>query len=295
MKHYLTSLLGAGLFALPACVQAQSTGHYPVGAEGIKGPTLPPPGVYLRDYNFGYFADSAPDVALPPGAKFDAFGYVNAPRLIWMTNLKILGANYGMDVILPFGYRQISIGTTTFTYTGLGDMQVEPLLLSWHCSRLDVAAGYAFWAPTGEFSTSNPAKLGQGFWGQMLTLGATYYLDAEKTWAVSALNRYEFNLEQRDTHITPGQDYTVEGGLSKTINAAKTIDVGVIGYYQQQVTTDHGDNTTDNRSRVFGVGPELSIAFPKSMLFLSVRYAREFAAEYRPEGNNFVLTVTKRF
>jgi hypothetical protein len=295
MNSRINSLLVGGLLALPALVQAQSTGHYPVGVEGIKGATLPPPGWYLRDYNLGYFADSAPDVALPPGADFDAFGYVNAPRLIWITGLNILGANYGMDVLVPFGYREINIGSTRYSYTGFGDTQVEPLLLSWHFTRMDIGAGYAFWAPTGEFSTANPAKLGQGFWGHMLTLGLTYYLDPEKTWALSALNRYEFNMEQQDTHITPGQDYTVEWGLSKSLNATKTIDLGVIGYYQQQTTTDNGPSATDNRSRVVGLGPELSVAFPKASMFLSVRYAREFAAEYRPEGNNFILTLTKRF
>ncbi|SPE55108.1 hypothetical protein SBV1_2060002 [Verrucomicrobia bacterium] len=31
-----------------------------------------------------------------------------------------------------------------------------------------------------------------------------------KPWAVSAMNRYEFNSEQRDTDGTPGKAYTLE-------------------------------------------------------------------------------------
>ncbi len=50
----------------------------------------------------------------------------------------------------------------------------------------------------------------------MQTAGATWYIDEEKTWAVSALNRYEFNTEQRNTDIIPGQTYTLEWGVSKT-------------------------------------------------------------------------------
>ena len=72
----------------------------------------------------------------------------------------------------------------------------------------------------------------------MLTAGATWYIDQEKTWAVSALNRYEFNTEQRDTHVTPGQAYTLEWGVSKTV--MKVVDLGAVGYYQQQVTTNSG-------------------------------------------------------
>ena len=51
----------------------------------------------------------------------------------------------------------------------------------------------------------------------MLTAGVTWYIDQEKTWSVSALNRYEFNTEQRDTDVTPGQAYTLEWGIGKAV------------------------------------------------------------------------------
>jgi len=70
------------------------------------------------------------------------------------------------------------------------------------------------WAPTGDFDVHNPTLAGKGYWTEMLTAGATWYPDQEKRWALSVLNRYEFSQEQSDTDITPGQAYTVEGGLS---------------------------------------------------------------------------------
>ena len=277
-------LLLVGLILTPILACAQ---HYPVGAEGIKGPTLPPPGLYLRDYNIGYYAEYLPGG--PPN--FEASAYVNAPRLIWMSKYKVLGANYGMDVLVPFGYKHVVAGGFDRSSFGLGDVQVEPLVLSWHFPRLDLAGGYAFWAPTGEFSPARPDHLGSGFWGHMLTLGATYYVDADKTWAVSALNRYEINHEQDDTHITPGQTYTVEWGLSKSF--CKIWDAGLIGYWQQQTTRSH--NGPVDQPGVVALGPEISVACPKIMTFFSLRYAREFAANDRPEGNTFSLTITKRF
>ena len=63
MKKTSTALLlAAGLMALPTALQANQAnkviaGHYPAGAEGLKGASLPPPGLYLRDYNIGYYAD----------------------------------------------------------------------------------------------------------------------------------------------------------------------------------------------------------------------------------------------
>lgn len=88
---------------------------------------------------------------------------------------------------------------------------------------------------------------GGGYWTPMLTAGVTWYIDSEKTWSVSALNRYEFNTEQRDTDITPGQAYTLEWGIAKSVT--KTIDLGAVGYYQMQTT---GGNVNGVGSRPCG-------------------------------------------
>ena len=280
---------------MPGLLQAQSLpagAHYPAGAEGIKGASLPPPGWYVRDYNIGYYSSNLK----PAGpSDFEMSAYINAPRVICMTEYKVLEANYGWDVLVPFGNQEMTAGGAHHGYFGVGDIQVEPLLLAWHVPQLDIGFGYAFWAPSGEFSVKNPMRLGKGFWGHMLTAGATYFFDQDKTWALSALNRYEINMEQKDTKITPGQAYTLEWGLSKSINQAKTLDVGLVGYFQQQVTTDSGPTASSAQTSVVGVGPEVSIFFPEATFGVSLRYIREVAASNRPEGNTFSLTLTKRF
>ncbi len=282
-------LLVGALLALPTVVQAQPivAAHYPVGAEGLKGASLPPPGFYLRDYNFFYTANRFEDL----GRSFDIFGYINAPRLIWMSDLNVLGGTYGMDVIVPFAYLDWKVGGASKSYFGIGDIQLEPLLLSWHFKQLDLAAGYAVWAPTGDFSPNRPDLVSKGFWSHMLTLGGTWYPDEQKSWALSLLNRYEFCHEQETTHTDPGQVYTLEAGLSKTVS--KGLDMGVIGYYQQQVTEDSGPRAWGTLDLKIGVGPEISGFCPKLGMFASLRYAYEFGAKERPEGHLFTLTLTK--
>jgi hypothetical protein len=293
-KTTISLLLGAGLLALPGMLQAQPivAAHYPAGAEGIKGASLPPPGLYFRDYNMFYSADRFEGG--PP--EFDIFAYVNAPRLIWMTDFKILGADYGMDVIIPFGYLDwdfdTPVGAVSDSYFGIGDIQLEPLLLSWHFQQFDLAAGYAVWAPTGDFSPDRPDVLAKGFWSHMLTFGGTWYFDAEKSWALSLLNRYEFCHEQEQTDIDPGQVYTLEFGLSKGFS--KTLDAGLVGYWQQQTTSDSG-NTNTVHDRKMALGAEVSGVCPKLGMLASLRYVYEFNAAERPEGQLATLTLTKRF
>ena len=116
-------------------------------------------------------------------------------------------------------------------------------------------------------------------------------MDDAKTWAVSLMNWYEISHKQAHTGINPGQTYTLEWGLSKTVT--KGLDLGLVGYVQQQTTASTG--TSGSLSHVFAAGPEISCLIPKCYVIASLRYLREFAAKDRPEGNAVTLTFTKRF
>jgi hypothetical protein len=284
----LRLLIAAAILSAGALLQAQSA-HYPAGVEGIKAASLPPPGWYLRDYNYLYLANDFPGG--PPD--FDLTAYVQAPRLIWISPFKVLGAYYGADVLVPFVYQDVEVGTFQEDEFGLGDVFVEPITLSWHLNRFDVSLGYGFWAPSGDSDLAHPASPGKGYWTHMLTAGATWYLDADKTWAISALNRYEINQENPDADLTPGQVWTLEGGVSKTLG--KTVDVGLIGYAQLQTTSDSGVGAVSDKDQVLGLGPEVNIFVPKIGLFASARYVYEFSANNRPEGHTINVTLTKRF
>jgi hypothetical protein len=298
--RFIRFVLAAGFTMLPNLLTAQPTAHYVPGVEGIKGSSLPPPGVYFRDYNYFYTADQMNNGSgnkIAP-ADLDAFTYANIPRLLWITDTKFLGGFVGVDALLPLVYQQVSVNTpgglfdsSTF---GIGDLFGEATL-SWHLKQFDLAVGSGVWAPTGNSGPPPTTRAGLGYWTFMQTAGVTWYVDPEKTWAVSALNRYEFNTEQSDTHDTTGQAWTLEWGVSKSVT--KTVDLGAAGYYQKKVTGDSGSTPSGLKpmDTAAAVGPEISVAFPKPMLFVSLRYLYEFTAVNRAQGNTFVLTLTKRF
>lgn len=275
------------LIAGPALVQAQ-TNHYPAGAEGVKGSSLPPPGVYVRDYNYVYYSDLYKDG--PAG--FDLFANVQAPRVIWITDQKILGGYYGMDVIVPFAYQDIDMPGFVGSHLGLGDVFFEPITLSWHTERFDFAFGYGIWAPTGDFDPVNPSSPGKGFTGHMLTGAMTFYPDKSKTWSISALNRYEIGQEIKKTGRTPGQYWTLEWGVGKQI--CPHLEIGAAGYFQSQTTLESGLAARGLKDNEIGIGPEVVFTSPKLGITTSVRYLRETAAQLQPEGNLFNITITKR-
>ncbi len=288
VKQTIGGVVLAGLLAAPVLTQAQPTAHYVPGSEGLKAATLPPPGLWLRDYNWFYYADHVNNPQGDRAVNQTAILYANVPRVLWITDVKLLDGYLGVDALLPLVYKDLKGVDSTF---GVGDVFFEGSW-SWHLKQWDLALAAGVWAPTGNFDMNNPTSPGNGYWGEMLTAGATWYPDEAKKWSISALNRYEFNQEQEDTDITIGQAYTVEGGISYAVT--KTIDVGAIGYYQQLVTGNKGSGNS-GRNRVAAVGPEVSVFFPDIMLGISLRYAYEFLAENRLQGNTVMLTLTKKF
>ena len=180
------------------------------------------------------------------------------PRAIWITDIKFLGGYVGVDALLPLVDQHVRAGGFDSTTFGIGDFFGEGTL-SWHIKQFDFAIGSGVWAPTGDSGPPPTTRVGAGFWTFMQTAGATWYIDEAKTWAVSALNRYEFNTEQRDTHVTPGDAYTLEWGISKSV--CKEADLGVVGYYQQQVT---GNSDKSPLNRVAAIGPEVSVHVPEA-------------------------------
>lgn len=292
MKTTRITLIAGAMTALAVSIQAQPSAHYVPGSEGLKGSTLPPPGFYFKDYNYFYWADQLNDAtghkSGPPN--FEAFTYANIPRAIWITDVKVLGGYLGVDGLLPLVDQHVRAGGFDNTTAGIGDLYGEGTL-SWHTKQFDFALASGVWAPTGDSAPQPTTRIGAGFWTFMQTAGATWYVDESKTWAVSALNRLEFNTEQRDVHVTPGDAWTLEWGISKSV--CKEADIGVVGYYQRQVTADSDKSSALNS--VAAVGPEISVMFPKPMIFASLRYNYEFMAKNRAQGNAVTLTITRAF
>jgi len=277
---------------------AAFAGHYVKGVEGIKAASLPPEGFYYRMYNVFYTADQLKDRngRKAPG-DFRLNVYAMANRFIYSTPIEILGGNLVVDAIIPLVYTDFSYkvggGKMEDNRFGVGDILVEPFILAWHGERWDAAAGIGVYMPTGEFKHDKPASPGKGFWTVMSTLGGTVYLDAEKTWSASILARYEIHTEQKQTHVTPGNNFLFEWGVGKTFNELFTI--GAAGYCGWQVSKDSGKNAAPGYERAMGVGPEIGFVIPDWKLQISLRSIWEFENRNAPQGNVTALVFTKAF
>ncbi|MDM8549944.1 transporter [Desulfobacterales bacterium HSG2] len=174
-------------------------------------------------YNVFYTADTLTDDNGDDidAVDFDVSVFANVHRFIWMSDLKILGADFGANIIIPLISTDIEVkakGGPTLTDDSkfsLGDICLEPFMLSWHGPQYDAAAGLGVYFPVGEYDKNEPASPGKDMWTGMFTLGGTLYFDAERSWSASILGRYETHSEQGDRDVTYGDDLHFEWAWPK--------------------------------------------------------------------------------
>lgn len=279
-------------------VSAGETGHYPLGSEGLRSGSLPPPGVYFRTYATYYKSNR---LMTAQGRKapvdFEVTTIASAQRFIWITDTKLFGGNLAMDMIIPLVSNEFEMsGTIPFPFRiydkeeGVADIFLEPFALTWHGKQWDAAAGYMVAIPTGEYHNNEPASIGKDFWSHIFTAGGTLYFDEQRKWHAAILSRYEIHNEKDDKKVTPGDNFEFEWGIGRTFK--KVLDVGISGYCQWQVRDDEGvDRDSDAHDKAYAIGPEISSYLSKKT-HLSLRYLKEFDVEDRPEGENFTLTFS---
>lgn len=274
-------------------------GGFTPGAEGVMAASVPPPGFHYRMYNVLYEADTLTDDNgndVPIG--FDINVLCNAHRLVWITQKKLFGADYGMSTIIPVLGIDLDIDALGVSdgSVGLGDIFIEPLVLAWHKERFDIGLGLGLNLPTGDFDKNNPTNLGNDTYSMVLTLGPTFYLDQEKSWSASFLTRTVVYGEQDDTDITPGDEFFIEWGIAKQFPPKKGVLIrpGICGYNYWQLSEDDGPGVIDDKGQVHAIGAEINFFWlPPHLYQVNLRVMQEFSAEDESEGTKAVLTLTK--
>lgn len=292
MKKFI---FAAAALAASLCVHAG--GHYVPGVEGIQGASVPPPGTYY----LGYLVDYNIEQFRAPGSSNDLPGHNTgtvvalANRLVWISNNKFLGADFGMETIVPVLGTSLTINAAGISEskTGLGDVYLGPLVLGWHGARWDAVAAAGLWLDNA--SSSTPASPGKGYKSVMLTGGATYYFDAAKTISGSALMRFETNSE-KSGGFKPGNQVSLEWGFAKVIGP---VQVGVVGYDQVQLSDDSGPGASSDRSSRHAIGAEVVLPILSAGVFLKAAAYKEYRSEAgtgaEPKGNLFRFSFVKAF
>ncbi len=296
--------MGAGLALDTSQAHAQLLGHNALGDFGLQAGTQAPPGLYLiAPLYTRYDADSLRN-GLGNRSPLQTDVAVNAyvVGVSWVSNVKLLGANYNIQVFPGFTDNKLEapvLGVTQEVDTGFTDLYIQPINLGWHTERADFVAGLGVFAPTGRYEDGANDNLGLGMWSFELFGGTTVYFDEAKSWHLATTAFYETHTEKEDSDIKVGDILTFEGGLGKSFMQG-ALSVGLAYYAQFKVTDDDlglalplPPAFQPAKHQGFGVGPELSIPIAskrKLYGFLNFRYFWETGVRNSLEGNTLVVT-----
>lgn len=294
----------SGILAAPLA-SAQLKGDHILGDAGLQSGTQAPPGFVLVVPVYVYAAsklkNSKGDVV---SDNLHLNMFVTGIGGSWVTNLKILGANYGGSVLFPFASNRLeSTVINTKSPLAFSDIYFQPVQLGWHRKQADFLFGYALYFPSGKYELGGDDNSGLGQLVNELSAGTTIFFDKTKLLHFSSLLSYAFNAEKKNSDIKTGDNLSIEGGLGKTWykKAAagpvpRIINAGIVYYMQFKTTTDKippaGSYAFDPaKDQVFAAGLEGSYYAPHIRMLFNLRWAAEMGAQNRIQGNTFMLTL----
>jgi len=302
------SLLVPG--ARPAGAQVASplqTGHYVPGVMNLRDYAAAAPGLYAVWYNWFVSSGTYVDRNGDELTSLDLNGFATVPSLFWASTFTFLGGARYLAAVAP------NWMTSSFTFvaepggpgsgpsdgevvegsvSGLSDLFVAPVGLSWALGQFDATFFYGFTAPTGRYTTGADDNIGLGFWTHQFQGFGYFYPDPSQATALMLGLTYELNSEIEDVAVNPGNRLSLEYGVSHYPTG--WLELGVQGAHNWQVTDDSGSDVIwdpsyhDQKSTLlFSAG-----FWPwAGRLYVAAKYGFEYGVRQRFKNDNLMVNL----
>ena len=203
-------------------------------------------------------------------------------------------SNASLDGVLTASLGPFSTtrtGSIDSAVSGFGDLAPQASL-RWNNGVHNFMIYGAGNIPVGAYEPTRLANLGIGHGAIDGGVGYTYF-NPQSGFEASAVTGLTHNFENPDTSYRNGVDWHLDWGVSQFLS--KQFHLGAVGYIYKQITADSGQPAFlgSNKSRVYGVGPQIGYIFPisdQTQGYLNLKGYYEFDSYRRPEGWNVWLT-----
>jgi hypothetical protein len=272
----------------------EGSDQYPNGAENWFAGFLPPAGNYYINY-FGYYGGELKNgegqKVLMNGKTPSVNATFDALRYVRVTPLRVLGANYGMEVIMPVVYQSVDMNGTA-SKTSIGDLIVNPMIFGWHRPTWHAIGSMDVMLPTG-FYDKNDARV---------SVGANYYgfdplfsvsVMPKSGWETSIKLMYDLKTTNQATNYHSGQEFHTDFAVGKHLGGWM---LGATGYALVQTTNDTVNGVTapgvpglwdsGRRGQVVSIGPSVGYNNSRHVMF-AADWQHETEVRNRFGGDKF--------
>ena len=296
------AVTAAGVLALSGTAHAQLFTQHVKGSVGLKAGSQPPPGGYIVAPLLYFY--SADDVRDRDGNQFPTTGNLDSSMFgvgyAHVTTKKILGGNYGFQVLFPVGANNRIQGTEIDANPGAGltDSVLVPLQIGWHSQGADANFAYTMYIPTGRYEDGATDNTGLGMWGHEFGFGTTVYLTENRQYHAATLASVTFSSKKEDSETQPGTQLQFEGGVGGDFLKGG-LTFGLAYYAAFKLTDDEIEGLPGilirGKNKTFAIGPEMSLAIARKNTvygFVRVAYFFETWARTAPQGGGLFITGT---
>ncbi len=273
--------------------------------EGLPAGALPPPGVYgeLDNYYAAYsYFNAAGDKV--PGTHMNVL--VEVPIVLWVPDIKILGATYGAAIAQPFDFNTYQ--PLQNTHGGGGNLGIYntvliPAMLSWSLpEHFFVRTGFGVYLND---ATNTPADLvdgklsnggvpsGNGYSTIQPDLGFSWLYNG---WNVSVGTHYEFPVGSTTTtnyNYRSAPEFAADYTVTKTIGAWT---MGLGGEQEDQFSKDtfNGQPVPGSIVHNYGIGPIVGYQL-RGGVDVTAIWNHHFATSSDVAGDFFNIRLTTAF
>ena len=285
------------LWAVPlANASENGAAHYPTGTNTIEPALMPPAGEslwlnYLTYYTADRFNNSNGAASVP---SYLVNAEAEAARLLhtWTT---IDGVAWTSGLVLTANDASLTVPHRSGSGGGLGDLVIQPVLLTAAFGNLHVLGGFDVSLPTGNYNKDKIVNPGLNYTTIAPQLALTWLPTREFEFSLFSIAG--FNSKNQQTDYGSGDYFDIDYAIGyRPVRSVHALEFSVVGYWFDQLTDDelNGRQFLDgHRSKVFAVGPQVRYQFAKGGMAL--KWLHETSAENRPEGNRFQLQFAVPF
>jgi hypothetical protein len=270
--------------------------HYPTGTNTVAPALMPPPGEslwlnYLTYYTADRSNNSNGDSAVPG---YHVSAVAEAARFLH-TWLSIDGMAWTSGIVIVANDAHLQVPHRSGSGGGLGDLVIQPVLLTAAFGDLHVLAGFDVSLPSGDYSKDNLVNPGLNYTTTAPQVALTWLPTRQIEFSLFSIAG--FNSTNSQTHYTSGNYFDLDYAIGyRPFPSLHALEFSVVGYWLDQFTNDelNGREFLDgHRSRVVAVGPKIRYQFAKGGCAL--KWLHETSAENRPQGERIQLQFAVPF
>ncbi len=304
-RPWLLALSLTCLMAAPAAQATESGASLYLLGSGGPGTAIMPPleGVYYDKMLWVYDGSASASRSIPVNGNIalglDTTIVADFETILTVPSTHFLGGTLALGVTQPIGAPMVDADALLTSAGGArlsGSVHDSALttgdpvvlaMLGWTADKVHIQLSTMTNVPIGHYREGALANLSLHRWAVDGSLALSWH-DPESGWDLSVKGGYTGNGHNRDSGYDSGDELHFEGAIEKAFSPK--FSLGVQGYYQKQVSDDHG-LLGPFRGEAIGVGGTASTGFMMAgtPATLRGRVMQEVDVTNRLKGTSFWL------